>query len=155
MKFFNISALKSDISNGALTQGQVFRYWMASATIVCLSGAPLSLKSSASLWVFWVFSGAINLFGLRKCYLANGGSGGIAFSDKLVSLGWVVSVRGVFILFLPLLVGSGLVLCIISVIWGFTKDDTEMYADLLVSLVTLIYSLWVWLKTSSHIRQLR
>jgi hypothetical protein len=155
MKFFNISALKSEIANGLLTQAQVFSYWIATTIVLCLAGAPFSYKSSPFLWVYWVLYSAINLFGVRKCYLANGGSKGSAFSDKLVSLGWVVSVRSTLMLLLPMFTGSILLLGIIGGISGMSEAGLQLYGELLSLMVLLIYLAWVWLKISSHIRQLR
>ena len=97
----------------------------------------------------------MNSFGVRKCNLANGGSGRVAFSDKLISVGWVISVRGAFILLLLLLAGSTLLLGIVGGVLGIGEAGFEVYGELLGSVVMLIYLAWVWLKASSHTLQLR
>ena len=155
LKFFNISSLKSDISSGALTQKEIFSYWLATAIFLCLGAAPFGYKPSPHLWVNWLLYCAINLIGLRKCYLANGGSSGVAFSDKLVSLSWVVSVRGAFMLLLPLLIASIVILAVMGVVLGIDESRVQLLGEYIGLVVMLVYLAWVWLKTSSHIRQLR
>ena len=154
-KFFRISSLKSDISSGALTQKEIFAYWLASTIAFCLVGAPFGYKQSPQGWVYWLLYCAINLIGLRKCYLANGGSSGVAFSDKLVSLSWVVSVRGAFMLLLPLLIASIVILAVMGVVLGIDESRVQLLGEYIGLVVMLVYLAWVWLKTSSHIRQLR
>jgi len=155
LKFFNISSLKSDISSGALTQKEIFSYWLATTILFCLSAAPFGYEPSSHLWVYWLLYCAINLIGLRKCYLANGGSSGVAFSDKLVSLGWVVSVRGAFMLFLPLFIAGIVILAVMDVVLGIDESRLQLLGEYIGYVVLLVYIAWAWLKTSSHIRQLR
>lgn len=155
LRFFNVSSLKSDISSGALTQKEIFSYWLATLIVLCLGAAPSAYEPSPLLWVYWLLYCVINLIGLRKCYLANGGSSGVAFSDKLVSLGWVTSVRGAFILLLPLLVASVVILVVFGVIFDINESGIQLLGEYLGMFVMLVYLAWAWLKTSSHIRQLR
>jgi len=155
LKFFNISSLKSDISSGALTQKEIFSYWLATTILLCLGVVPFGYEPSSVLWVNWLLCCAINLIGLRKCYLANGGSSGVAFSDKLVSLGWVVSVRGALMLLLPLFIAGIVILAVMGVVLGIDESRFQLLGEYIGSVVYLVYLAWVWLKTSSHIRQLR
>ena len=87
--------------------------------------------------------------------MANGGGSGVAFSDKLVSLGWVVSVRGAIMLLLPLIILSIIILAVFGVIFGIDESGLQLYGEYIGLVVMLVYVAWVWLKTSSHIRQLR
>ena len=153
MRFFRISSLKSDISNGALTQKDVFSYWLATTILFCLSTAPFGFTSSTHLWIYWIFYCAINLIGLRRCYLANGGASGVAFSDKLVSLGWVTTVRGAFMLLLPLFVAIIIIVGVLGAALGVDESGIQLLAEYASSIVMLVYLAWVWLKTGSHIRQ--
>lgn len=154
LRFFRISSLKSDISNGALTQKEIFSYWLATTILFVLSTAPFGYKPSPQLWIYWLLYCAINLIGLRKCYLSNGGSSGVALSDKLVSLGWVTTVRGAVMLLLPLYVASIIFVGVIGAILGINESGIELLSEYVSYFVTLVYLAWVWLKTASHIRQL-
>ena len=90
-----------------------------------------------------------------KCYLSNDGSSGHNFSDKLISIGWVMALRGFLIVFLPLgLVGS-FVAGLYGELAGLSDEGIELLAANYMLFVVLVYELWVWLRTASHIRDVR
>lgn len=157
VKFLGIQALKSEISSGTLGQRDVFSYWLASTVILALCGFPVAMASEPTVWAYfcWVASLIINITMLRKCYLANGGASGAKFSDKFISIGWVVTVRGFLLIFLPLLLVGPLAIGIAGSIAGASEVDIINLAENAVLLEALIYLLWVWLRTAAHIRDVR
>ena len=61
-------------------------------------------------FVFWAASLVVIVVMLRKCYLDNGGEFGVKFSDKSISITWVMTLRGFLFVFVPLVVVGSLVI---------------------------------------------
>ena len=154
-KFFNISALKSEIANGALTQKEVFCYQIAGTIMISLGAAPIAPNSSLLFWIYWLASGLINLFGVRKCYLANGANSGTRFLDKLVALGWVVSVRWSFMVLLPSLIAAFILMGIAGAALGIDEAKLQAYSELIAFIIMLVFTACLWLRIASHVRELR
>ena len=155
MKFLGIRALKVELAERSLGQVDVFRYWLASTMLFQLALFPVSIQPSGWDYVFWMISLVVAVMMIWKCYLSNGGSSGHNFSDKLVSIGWVMALRGFLIILLPLgLVGSFMA-GLYGELAGLSDEGIELLATNYMLLVVLIYELWVWLRTASHIRDVR
>ena len=155
MKFLGIRALKVELAERSLGQVDVFRYWLASTILFQLALFPVSIQPSGWDYVFWMISLVVAVVMIWKCYLSNGGSSGHNFSDKLVSIGWVMALRGFLIILLPLgLVGSFMA-GLYGEIAGLSDEGIDLLTTNYMLLVVLIYELWVWLRTASHIRDVR
>ena len=155
MKFLGIRALKVELSERSLGQLDVFRYWLASTILLQLALFPVSNQPSGWDYVIWLISLVVAVVMIWKCYLSNGGSSGQNFSDKLISIGWVMALRGFLIVFLPLgLVGS-FVAGLYGELAGLSDEGIELLATNYMLFAVLIYELWVWLRTASHIRDVR
>ena len=155
MKFLGIRALKVELSERSLGQVDVFRYWLASTMLFQLALFPVSNQPSGWEYVFWMISLVVAVVMIWKCYLSNGGSSGQNFSDKLVSIGWVMAVRGFLLIFLPLgLVGSFMA-GLYGELAGLSDEGIEVLTANYMLLAVLIYELWIWLRTASHIRDVR
>ena len=155
MKFLGIRALKVELSERSLGQVDVFRYWLASTILFQLALFPVSIQPSGWDYVFWMISIVVAVVMIWKCYLSNGGSSGHNFSDKLVSIGWVMALRGFLIILLPLgLVGSFMA-GLYGELAGLGDEEIDLLTTNYMLLVVVIYELWVWLRTASHIRDVR
>ena len=155
MKFLGIRALKVELTERSLRQVDVFRYWFALTILSQLALFPVSIQPSRWDYVFWLISLVVAIVMIWKCYLSNGGSSGQNFSDKLISIGWVMALRGFLIVLLPL----GLIGLFIAILYGglagLSDEGIELLASSYMLFVVLIYELWVWLRTASHIRDVR
>ena len=155
MKFLGIRALKVELSERSLGQADVFRYWLAATILLQLALFPVSIQPSGLDYAFWLISLIVAVVMIRKCYLSNGGSAGQNFSDKLVSISWVMAVRGFLFILLPLgLIGSFMA-GLYGGLAGLSDEGVELLAANYMLFLVLIYELWVWLRIASHIRDIR
>ncbi len=58
-------------------------------------------------------------------------------------------------LLLPLFILSIIILAVFGAILGIDESGLQLYGEYIGLVAMLVYLAWVWLKTSSHIRQLR
>lgn len=91
---------------------------------------------------------------LRKCYLANGGASGEKWSDKFVSIYWVMSVRGFLIVFLPLFILGSIAATLAGMASGLSNEGVTSLVEDFVLVEVLVFELWVWLRTAAHIRDI-
>ena len=88
---------------------------------------------------------------LRQCYLANGGESGARFSDKFVSIAWVMTLRGFLFVFIPLIIIGSLII-------GFLGYEDEIVNNLIdhsALIDAFIFELWVWFRIAAHISDIR
>ena len=155
MRFFSISKLKTDISSGGLPQKEVLHYSMATWICVCLSVIPSGPNLTAATLLFWIIYLALNVFGLSSAYRANGGADGIRFLDKLFAVGWVVGIRGIVLVLIPLFLISILALVVLTSLPGSSDAGLELLSESISMVIVLIYLAWAWLRIAFHLRQLR
>ena len=156
MKFLGIQALKSELSHGgSLKQADLFGYWLAATLLFQLAIFPMSEQLSSWDYLYWFVSSVMAVVMLRKCYLANGGASGEKWSDKFVSIYWVVSVRGFLIVFLPLFILGSIAATLVGMASGFSNEGVTGLVEDFVLIEVLVFELWVWLRTAAHIRDIR
>jgi hypothetical protein len=156
VKFLGIQALKSELSHGgSLKQADVFGYWLAATLLFQLAIFPISELPSPWDYLYWLMSSVIAVVMLRKCYLANGGASGENFSDKFVSIYWVVGVRGFLFVFLPLVILGSIAAILAGMASGLSNEGVTGLVENFVLVEVLVFELWVWLRTAAHIRDVR
>lgn len=155
MKFFNIEALKAELSEGSLKQSEVFGYWFASTLLLQLSLFPMSLVPSEWNYIFWTASAVVALVMLRWCYSANGGVSGEKFSDRFVSISWVMLIRGFLFVFIPLFIVGTIVASVIGISLGYGDEGLIEIVENFVLGEAFLFELWVWFRTAAHLRDLR
>ncbi len=96
MYFVDVESLKRDLSVSSLSAGEQFKY------VIAISLSSLAPHSSAFDgferwngldWLSWGLGWSVFLASVSICYRSNGGSKGIAYVERLLSLGWVVGIR--------------------------------------------------------------
>ena len=92
---------------------------------------------------------------LRNCYMANGGESGVKFSDKLVSISWVMLIRGFLFVFLPLFIIGSMVANFVGISLGYNDEVSANLVENCVLGEALIFEIWVWLRIAAHIRDFR
>ena len=148
--------MKSELSHGgSLKQADLFGYWLAATLLFQLAIFPMSEQLSYWDYLYWFVSSVMAVVMLRKCYLANGGASGEKWSDKFVSIYWVVSVRGFLIVFLPLFILGSIAATLVGMASGFSNEGVTGLVEDFVLIEVLVFELWVWLRTAAHIRDIR
>ena len=156
MKFLGIQALKSELSGGgSLKQADAFGYWLAITLLFQLAIFPVLEQPSAWDYLYWFISSVMAVAMLRKCYLANGGASGEKWSDKFISIYWVMGVRGFLFVFLPLVIFGSIAATLAGMASGLSSEGVTTLVENFVLLEALVYELWVWLRTAAHIRDVR
>jgi hypothetical protein len=155
MKFFKINALKQQIAKNQLSQSDVKAYWIGSSIVLYLLLFPSSSNPTIFEKVGWGIELAISLLGVNQCYLANGANNGQSFSDKLISISWVISIRTLFFLTLPLGFLGGFFIAIFSYTYSLSKIQTDLIFDSYNIILSIAITLWVWDRISFHIRDLK
>ena len=156
MKFLGIQALKSELSHGgSLKQADLFGYWLAATLLFQLAIFPMSEQLSSWDYLYWFVSSVMAVVMLRKCYLANGGASGEKWSDKFVSIYWVVSVRGFLFVFLPLFILGSIGATLAGMASGLSNEGVTGLVEDFVLVEVLVFELWAWLRTAAHIRDIR
>ena len=99
--------------------------------------------------------GAINLWGLRKSYLANGAAKGNCFVGRLLSIGWVLGLRG-FIVFVASYLGLATALALFLGDFQDAQPSPHMALyEYLGYFCFAIYNIWYYLRLSYHLKDLR
>ena len=148
--------MKSELSQGgSLKQADVFGYWLAATLLFQLAIFPVLEQPSSWDYLYWLISSVMAVVMLRKCYLANGGATGEKWSDKFVSIYWVVSVRGFLFVFLPLVILGSIAAILAGMASGLNNEGVSGLVEDFVLVEVLVFELWVWLRTAAHIRAVR
>ena len=155
MRFLGIQALKSELSEGSLKQSDVFGYWLASTILLHLFLLPTSMQPTVWDYLFWALTFVATVVLLRNCYMANGGESGVKFSDKLVSISWVMLIRGFLFVFLPLFIIGSMVATFVGISLGYNDEVTAQLVENCVLGEALIFEIWVWLRIAAHIQDVR
>jgi hypothetical protein len=145
MYIWNIKALKKELAANALTESQVFAYFLAVLTLETLTLELTALfpgTGETGIWDYVGFAGSVvfTLGGTLVAYRQNGGSAGKGFLGRFFPLMWVLTVR--FLVFLlPLLVVAMIPLFYFSEALFGTDAAGEDFAALSIYVVMLS---WVW-----------
>jgi len=145
MYYWNIKALKKELVANALTESQVFAYFLAVLTLETLTFQLTALfpgTGETGIWDYVGFVGSVvfTLGGTLVAYRMNGGSAGKGFLGRYFPLLWVLTVR--FLVFLlPLLVLAMIPMVYFSEALFGTDAAGEDFDAL--SMVVVILS-WIW-----------
>jgi uncharacterized membrane-anchored protein YitT (DUF2179 family) len=97
MYFWNIENLKKDITEGKLPEKDRFLYMLASLGLIAISMEIMSYNAieDISYWdaINSIFNVLIILIGTVLSFNANGGSQGVDFLGKYISISFVMSIR--------------------------------------------------------------
>ena len=159
MYFWNIKALKKELVANALTESQVFAYFLAVLTLETVTFQLATLfpgTGDTDVWDYVGFVGSVvfTVGGTLVAYRQNGGSAGRGFLVRYFSLLWVLTVR--FLVFLlPLLVLAMIPMVYFSEALFGTDAEGEDFAALSMYVVLLS---WVWFlvfyyRLAVHIRE--
>ena len=145
MYFWNIKALKKVLVANALTESQVFAYFLAVLTLETVTFQLTTLfpgTEDADVWDYVGYVGSVvfTVGGTLVAYRQNGGSAGRGFLARYFPLLWVLTVR--FLVFLlPFLVLAMIPMVYFSEALFGTDAEGEDFAAL--SMVVVMLS-WVW-----------
>ncbi len=145
MYIWNIKALKKELAANALTESQVFAYFLAVLTLETLTFQLTALfpgTGETNIWDYVGFAGSVvfTVAGTLIAYRMHGGSAGQGFLGRFFPLMWVLTVR--FLVFLlPLLAVAMIPLFFFSEqLFGTDAADEESAA---LSMVVVLLS-WIW-----------
>ena len=156
MRFFSLSKVKNDISSGALSEQETFRYAIAWFIVFAVTSFPAEQEgvSSASS-VYWLVVYVANIWGMAKSFVANGGAKGRDFLGRFLALGWVLGIRGLIVI-LPAYIAFcfllGASMAMTGLLQGVADQVVAEYA-LYVSLA--VYLLWYYSRLCANLRELR
>ena len=153
MKFLGIKALKKELSEGSLKQADLFGYWLASTIVIQLALLPATNEPTLWEYLYWIASAVLAVVMLRRCYLANGGAAGAKFSDKFISISWVMTVRGLLMIFIPLAIVGFVVATLAGFTLGLDGEGVDALVENTLLVPGIVFELWVWLRTAAHIRE--
>ncbi len=145
MYHWNIQALKKELIADALTESQVFAYFMAVLVLETLLFNVAMLTPGTedkSVWDYIDFVGSVafTLGGTLVAYRVNGGSAGRAFLSRFFPLMWVLTVRFLAALLALILIAT-IFMILFSVSLFGTETGSEDFAVLTMADAMLS---WAW-----------
>ena len=96
MYFLDDRSLRADLARDRQPQFDVAVYLFLGTTLAVPVFYPAPVESVSDVLPSWrgfldlVLAFGISLWGIRRCFLANGGAEGVAFAERFVSISWVV-----------------------------------------------------------------
>ncbi len=145
MYFWNIDNLKKDLSQNPLSEKEQFKYLLANTILYSLAIIPFIEKNIWDIYLA-IVSGIITIFGTYYIYKINGGSNGEYILQRFLSLGWVIGIRWLVLIMLPIMIVSFTGLEIFST---GVPENTSVY-DLVI--FNLAYIIYFWL-LGKHIKE--
>ena len=145
MHIWNIKALKKELAANALTESQVFAYFLAVLTLETLLYQLVAFfpgTGEADVWDYAGYLGSVvfTVGGTLVAYRQNGGSAGRGFLGRYFPLVWVLTVR--FLVFMvPVLVLAMIPVFYFSETLFETDAADEDFAALSMYVVLLS---WGW-----------
>jgi len=149
--FWNIHALKEDIKNGKLSQDtKIFPYFMMYIflTTVAIEVTPLFPQENLNNCdiLMAILNILITILGTFYLYRSNGGANGEDFLIKYFSIIFVITIRYLIYLLLPLMI-------ILSFYWQYTFADSQTIPTTYVEIIlTSIWLIVLYYRTAYHIR---
>ena len=156
MRFFSLSKVKNDISSGAVSEQETFRYAIAWFIVFYVASFPAAGEGvSATSYVYWLVFFVANIWGMTKSFAANGGAKGRDFLGRFLALGWVLGIRGLIVI-LPAYIAFcfwlGVLVGMTGLLQGVADQVIAEYA-LYVSMA--VYLLWYYSRLCTNLRELR
>lgn len=150
MYFWNIEKLKQLLAERKFSDKDTFPYFFALSVLTVLATVPFFENNG---WdVFNAFlSGFITLFGTWYLYRVNGGSRGVDFFARYFSIAWVVFMRQLVFVFLPVII-VWILLFVIVLSYGDSKNILFQGANFLDSVtVFFLEGIYLWMM-ARHMR---
>ena len=144
MYFWKIDKLKNDLLKKPLSESESFKYLLATLVIYSLGMIPF-LENN--LWDVYsaVIMALITTVGVYYVYQCNKGARGNNFLQKYLSIGWVMGIRWIVFIMLPIMVIFYIVKGLLSDIPNYTT-----FTDMIF--VNLLYISYFWL-LGKHIKE--
>jgi len=135
MYFWKIDNLKKDLAKNTVSEKEQFKYLLATTILYSLFIIPFMENN---IWDIYsaIVSGIIAIFGTYYIYRINGGSNGKYILQRFLSLGWVIGIRWLVLIMLPIMIIYFIGLEIFST--GI-PEYTTVYDLVLINLIYLIY----------------
>ncbi len=144
MYFWKIERLKADLKTGVLPQNEQFGYVLAH-TVLWSVGSIQYLNNN---W-YDVLSGftimAVVILGTIYVYGSNSGRNGDRFLERFISIGWVLGIRFLVIVFIPAMI-------LFFIVYGLifhVPDETGIVEVIFMTVLVGLYYLWF----GYHVRQ--
>lgn len=139
MYFWKIKKLNEQLITGALKESEKFKYLMASTIMYMLSMIRYGTANDYDTYsgVAYLIIGVMGLWYVYKC---NGGEKGTLFLERYLSLSWVLSIRLIVLVLIPLLVIS---IIVEEVYLGGMSEETTLIDTTLIQVFTIIYIFWL------------
>ena len=158
MYFWNIKALKKELVANALTESQVFVYFLAVLTLETVTYQLATFfpgTGDMGAWDYVEYAGSVvfTVGGTLVAYRQNGGSAGRGFLARYFPLLWVLTVR--FLVFLlPLLVLAMIPMAYFSeALFGMDTAGEDFAAlSMYVVMLSWVWSLVFYYRLAVHIR---
>lgn len=135
MYFVQYHPLKEKLKERTLSESEAFPYWILFNVLVVL-GFSVHTAGDFNAWdaIEGVMSLLFTICGIYHVYSQNGGASGFDFIQKVVVLGWVVSIRCLLV-FIP----SMIVFYIFAGILGLVSENTNLLDVLVMAAFYIIY----------------
>ena len=147
MYFWNINKLKQDIKDGGLSESEQFKYLLVCVVLMTLSEIFYLGESFSSVKYDLAIDIIFAIFGTYYLYRCNGGANGKRFLEKFFSIGFVVGVRWIVFVIIPIVV----VFFLDAVFMIFNMEDEKIFdiLDYIISPIALIIYYW---RSGVHIK---
>ena len=103
MYFWKIDALAEDLKEGRVSQRQKMHYYLATSLLVVSLMPIVSTHGGETPNIFWALDMVISIMftvgGILLCYEANSQGDDREFLDRIVCLGWPITLRMLAIVF--------------------------------------------------------
>ncbi len=144
MYFWKIDKLKNDLLKKPLSESESFKYLLATLVVYSLGMIPFLENNIWDVYSAIIIT-LITAIGAYYIYKCNKGASGNNFLQKYFSIGWVVGIRWMVFIALPIMVIFYIVKALLSDIPSYTT-----FTD--VILVHLLYIQYFWL-LGKHIKE--
>lgn len=162
MFFWKINKLKEILLIRSLTNKELIQYYIASGILLSFVTAILEISPASNAFQVGfnlIISIAIILIGSNYLYRKNGGASGRQLLDRLLSIGWVVTIR-LLAFGMPIILILTLVAAIFGgVFYGLAgkepdEEGMESALNVLLSIMVHVWAGLVFWRTGKHISDL-
>jgi len=140
MYFWNIDKLKQDIKDGGLSESEQFKYLLVFIVLMTLSEIVYVGESFSSVKYDLAIDIIFAIFGTYYLYRCNGGANGKRFLEKFFSIGFVVGVRWIVFIILPI----AFVLFFDAVFMIFNMEDEKIFDILDYIIIPIAMLIYYW-----------
>ncbi|MDO8530289.1 MAG: hypothetical protein Q7S10_02700 [bacterium] len=137
MYFWKIEKLKNDLIEHPLSESEAFKYLFANVILYSLGAIP---SAESNVWDVYsaIAAIAITIFGIIYAYKCNMGASGKNFLQKYLAIGWVVGVRWLALIALPVLI---IYFTAIGIYSGIPEKTTPL--DIVIMSILVISYFWL------------